>query len=412
MASGRVQVSTTGIQDVFLTGNPDVTYFQKRFKRHTKFSLELLDNPFDEPADFGTTARCTIGRRGDLIRNIYLRMDLPAIDVADVGYTASIGNALIEYADLLIGGKRVERINGEYMEIYGELFVDQSQQRALDVVGGKTYSRTGLGPATSGMYPRNFIVQLPFYFVRSDPLSIPLIAITRQEVEVVVKFRTLSQVLVNPNNDGSTVPSGKSMLNVTLPVEYVFLAPDEIKWLQNQQIDYVINQIQMQSFKTTELTKQFKLEFINPVKELYMVVQNTANVASNLYLGNDWFNYNSSNVNVNNQQLSSLKLDFNNETMLDDSVSDALFLNYIQPMNRHTRVPQRKIYNYSFALDPENYLPTGQVNMSRIINKLLTVNLNYSTDGEREIRVYAKSYNVLRVNNGIAGMLFIDNNVY
>lgn len=81
-------------------------------------------------------------------------------------------------------------------------------------------------------------------------------------------------------------------------------------------------------------------------------------------------------------------------------------------MNRHTRVPQRKIYNYSFALDPENYLPTGQVNMSRIINKLLTVNLNYSTDGEREIRVYAKSYNVLRVNNGIAGMLFIDNNVY
>ena len=339
-------------------------------------------------------------------------MDLPAIDVADVGYTASIGNALIEYADLLIGGKRVERINGEYMEIYGELFVDQSQQRALDVVGGKTYSRTGLGPATSGMYPRNFIVQLPFYFVRSDPLSIPLIAITRQEVEVVVKFRTLSQVLVNPNNDGSTVPSGKSMLNVSLPVEYVFLAPDEIKWLQNQQIDYVINQIQMQSFKTTELTKQFKLEFINPVKELYMVVQNTANVAPNLYLGNDWFNYNSSNVNVNNQQLSSLKLDFNNETMLDDSVSDALFLNYIQPMNRHTRVPQRKIYNYSFALDPENYLPTGQVNMSRIINKLLTVNLNYSTDGEREIRVYAKSYNVLRVNNGIAGMLFIDNNVY
>jgi hypothetical protein len=168
----------------------------------------------------------------------------------------------------------------------------------------------------------------------------------------------------------------------------------------------------MQSFKTTELTKQFKLEFINPVKELYMVVQNTANVAPNLYLGNDWFNYNSSNVNVNNQQLSSLKLDFNNETMLDDSVSDALFLNYIQPMNRHTRVPQRKIYNYSFALDPENYLQTGQVNMSRIINKLLTVNLNYSTDGEREIRVYAKSYNVLRVNNGIAGMLFIDNNVY
>lgn len=412
MASGRVQVATTGIQDAFLTGNPDVTYFQKRFKRHTKFSLELLDNPFDEPADFGATARCTIGRRGDLIRNIYLRMDLPAIDTNDVGYTASIGNALIEYADLLIGGKRVERINGEYMEIYGEMFIDQSQQRALDVVVGKTYNRTGLGPATPGVYPRNFIVQLPFYFVRSDPLSIPLVALTRQEVEVVIKFRTLDQVLVNPNNDGSTVQSGKSMLNVSLPVEYVFLGQDEIKLFQNQQIDYVISQIQMQSFRTNNLTNQIKLEFINPVKELYIVVQNTSNVSSNLYLGNDWFKYDNSNTNVNNQQLASIKLDFNNETMLDDSISDALFLNYIQPMNRHSRVPQRNIYNYSFALDPENYLPTGQVNMSRIINKLLTVNLNYTTEGEREVRIYAKSYNVLRVNNGLSGMLFIDNNVY
>lgn len=412
MASGRVQIATIGIQDAFLTGNPDVTYFQKQFKRHTKFSLELLDNPFDEPADFGSTARCTIGRRGDLIRNIYLKMDLPAIDTNDVGYTASIGNALIEYADLLIGGKRVERINGEYMEIYGEMFVDQSQQIALDFVVGKNYNRTGLGPATTGPYPRNFIVQLPFYFVRSDPLSIPLVALTRQEVEVVIKFRTLDQVLVNPNNDGSAVPSGKKILNVSLPVEYVFLGPDEVKWLQNQQIDYVITQLQMQSFKTSVLSNQFKLEFINPVKELYMVVQNMSNVAANLYSGNDWFNYNNSNVNVNNQHLSSLKLDFNNETMLDETVSDALFLNYIQPMNRHSRVPNRKIYNYSFALDPENYLPTGQVNMSRIINKLLTVNLNYSPDGEREIRIYAKSYNVLRVTNGISGMLFIDNNVY
>lgn len=413
MASGRVQVATTGIQDAFLTGNPDITYFQKQFKRHTKFSLELLDNPFDEAPDFGKTVTCTIGRRGDLIRNIYLRMDLPAIDVAQLRYTASIGNALIEYADLIIGGKRVERINGEYMEIYGELFVDESQQRALDYVAGKAYHKNALGSATTGLYPRNFIVQLPFYFVRSDPLSIPLVALDYQEVEVTIKFRDLDRVLVNPVNDGSTVPSGKSMSNVTLPVEYVFLSDGEINQFRNQKSDYVISQLQMQRFRTNSLENQIKLEFINPVKELYIVVQDMSKVQSNLYLGNDWFNYeNSSNADVNYQHLRSLKLDFNNETMIDDSVADALFLNYLQPMNRHTRVPQRKIYNYSFSIDPENYLPTGQVNMSRIINKLLTLNLNYSANGEREIRIYAKSYNILRVENGLSGMLFIDNNVY
>jgi hypothetical protein len=110
--------------------------------------------------------------------------------------------------------------------------------------------------------------------------------------------------------------------------------------------------------------------------------------------------------------MDTLQLDFNNETMIDASVADNLFLGYVQPLNRHSRVPQRQIYNYSFSLDPENYLPTGQVNMSRINNKLLKINLNETTDGEREIRVYAKSYNVLRVNDGIAGMLFIDNNVF
>jgi len=79
-------------------------------------------------------------------------------------------------------------------------------------------------------------------------------------------------------------------------------------------------------------------------------------------------------------------------------------------MNRHTRVPTRLFYTYSFALDPENYLPTGQVNMSRIQNKLLTLNLTSSTEA-RNIRVYAKSYNILRVQEGLAGVLFIENNL-
>jgi hypothetical protein len=122
---------------------------------------------------------------------------------------------------------------------------------------------------------------------------------------------------------------------------------------------------------------------------------------------NDWFNY----TNEGQHQLTSLQLDFNNETYLDSEVADTLFLYALQPMSRHTRVPDIYLYNYSFALDPENYRPTGQVNMSRIQNKLVTLNLTPSTD-EREIRIYAKSYNILRIENGLAGVLFIDNNFY
>lgn len=413
MASGRVQVATTGLQDEFLTGTPDLTYFQKVFKRHTKFALELLDNPFDEEVDFGSEARCVIGRRGDLIRNMYLRIQLPAINEANVGYTASIGNAIIDYADLLIGGKRVERITGEYMEIYDEMFISNSLQRGLWATVGKTNSRTGLGPATTANgYPRNFIVNLPFYFHRSDPLAIPLVSLERQEVEVVIKFRPWEQLLVSPDQDYDINNINPRMINASLPVEYVFLSEDEQRWFRTRSFDYVITQLQMQKIQTTEIENSMELKFINPVKELFFIIQNTSKIVSNIYTGNDWFDYFNSNTFVSNVQMDTLQLDFNNETMIDASVADNLFLGYVQPLNRHSRVPQRQIYNYSFSLDPENYLPTGQVNMSRINNKLLKINLNETTDGEREIRVYAKSYNVLRVNDGIAGMLFIDNNVF
>lgn len=406
MTAGRLQLATTGIQDAFLTGSPDITYFQQVYKKHTKFALETLDNVFYGTPTFGGKVRGTVERRGDLIRNIFLRIELSDITSSDpdVGYTDSIGHALIDYADLIIGGQTIQRINGEYMEIYTEMFVADSQQRGVTILVGDTGTRTGLGPATTS---RTFFVLIPFYFVRSDPLSIPLSALTRQEVEVELKFKPLDQLVVSPSG---TPPADTtaSIIKATLPVEYVFLNDDEISYLQNSRLDYVITQLQMdeESVPANTTEHNMRLNFINPVKEMYIVIQNASNV---LPSENDWFNY-TNPQSTDNQQIASLKLDFNNETFIDDEVADAIFLYAIQPMNRHTRVPTRLFYTYSFALDPENYLPTGQVNMSRIQNKLLTLNLTSSTEA-RNIRVYAKSYNILRVQEGLAGVLFIENNL-
>lgn len=422
MTSGRVQLSVTGIQDVFLTGSPDITYFQKMFQRHTKFSLELLDNPFQQQTiDFGNTIRATVERRGDLIRSIYFKFELsPLVDASssNIGYTDSVGHAIIDYADLIIGGQTIERITGEYMEIYSELCIPDEQQRGLEVLVGKTGSRTGLGPAvdtmgTYGAYPRTFFVHLPFYFARNDPLAIPLSAITYQEVEVVLKLRNLDELVVTPDPPGSVTTISGSILNASLPVEYVFLSPEENEFMQSKRIDYVITQLQLAKgvIPANQTESSFRLEFINPVKEFYFVIQNQSNVSTNVYTGNDWFNYNNTQNtnNLINHQLNSVQLDFNNETYLHSEVADTSFLYAIQPMNRHTRVPRRLFYNYSFSLDPENYLPTGQVNMSRIQNKIIKLYTSTNTE-TRDVRIYAKSYNVLRVENGITGLLFIDNN--
>lgn len=404
MTSGRIQLATTGIQDVFLTGDPDITYFEQIYKRHSKFALETLDNVFNnQTINFGDTIRGFVEKRGDLIRNIYFRIELSNLDPS-IGYTDSIGNALIEYADLIIGGQLVHRINGEYMQIFNEMFIDESQQSGIAVTVGSTGVRTGL---ISSPLPRTFFLNLPFYFRRDDPLSIPLCALTRQEVEVEIKLRPLSELVVQVA-PGVPPTQNATIVKATMPVEYVYLQDDEITYYQNKRIEHTITQLQRytQTIDAGVNFAQLRLPFINPVKELYIVVQNKSNVATDQ---NDWFNY----TNNGSNQLSNVKLEFNNETYLDPEVADDLFMHIIQPMNRHTRVPKGNayIYNYSFALDPENYRPTGQVNMSRIQNKLLSVNLTPCSD-EREIRVYAKAFNILRIENGLAGVLFIDNNYY
>lgn len=205
MASGRVELVSTGVQDQYITDLPTFTYFHKQYRRHTRFSTDTIMNSFEGEMNFGATLRCVIPRKGDLIKTIYVKFNLPVLSGADtddsIGYTDSIGHAIIEYADLLIGGQTVERITSETMEIYHELYTSDSHQESLRYTVGKTGSLTGLGPASGtlvgeyGTYPRQFLVALPFYFFRNPSMAIPLCALDKHEVEVVVKLRELSKVV-------------------------------------------------------------------------------------------------------------------------------------------------------------------------------------------------------------------------
>ena len=430
MSSGRLQLASVGIQDEFLTGSPDVTYFLKRFKRHTKFAIELIDNGLDGTLDFGGRVRCLVPHKGDLIRNIYVRFELPELTHSEapynVGYTDSVGHAIIEYADLLIGGQTIQRITGEFMEIYSEFFIGNSQQKAYTMLTGKTGTRTGLGPATTdpsvansfaGAYPRTFMVSIPFYFHRHDSLSIPLCALEKHEVEVVLKLRPLDQLVVQPTGStiiDATVPQGK-LVHVSMPIEYVFLTDDEKNYIKTRPIDYVMTQLQLSTFKfEPDVTyKQLLTQFTNPVKELFIVIQNDDVVQSNTQTGNDWFNYKNPENEVfpKTEQLHDLELTFNGEVRISRDVASAVFMRYLHPIQFHTRVAtDRLIYNYSFALDPENHVPTGQVNMSRIQYKVLKINTTSNTKS-RTARVYAVNYNILRIHNGLAGLLFTDNSL-
>ena len=422
MSSGRLQLAASGIQDYFLTGDPDVTFFKQVYKKHTKFSLETLDNPFDDQAEFDTTVRCVIPRKGDLIRNIYLRLELPALvsGTYDVGYTDSVGNAIIDFADLIIGGQLIQRLTGEFIELHNQLTYTDSKQKSFEDLVGTTGTRTGLGPASSniagtyGTYPRIFVVPLPFYNTDAEPLCIPLSALSQQEVEIQIKIRPLNEIVVTSGTILDFDPKTQ-LIAATLPVEYVYLEEQEVKYIRNNRLDYLINQVQLSksSINAGITDVKYRLDFVNPVKELFIVVQNNFVAEANVYTGNGYYNYdNTENDSFpKDHQLLSMQLDFNDETAIDSGIANTNFLFSLQPMLHHSRVPKddRKFYIYSFSIDPESYFPTGQVNMSRIQNKILTLKLSSCTQ-KRNIRIYATSYNILRIESGLAGMLFIDNN--
>jgi hypothetical protein len=199
-------------------------------------------------------------------------------------------------------------------------------------------------------------------------------------------------------------PAPIGQFQASLPVEYVFLADEEVQYIQGAKIDYVITQLQQAAVVVpagTEGLNGYKLYFVNPVKELFFVIQD-----SNVVSTNDYWNY--TNTSNGGNQLVNLQLQFNGEDIISPTVADALYLGPVQFYNNHTRVPKNKFYNYSFAIDPENYIPTGQVNMSRIMNQNIWMKLTSSTQA-RNVRIYAKSYNILRVQNGLGGVLFLDN---
>src|SRR5210317_2135065 len=218
--AGRLQLETTGPQDRFFTVEPQFTYFTKRFSRHTNFAKTFTKLDFDGVPEFGTTLRSRIPiNMGDLLKTVSFEIELDAIPNASssgIGYIESIAHAMIEYVDLIIGGKVIQRIPSDYLQIYSEQNYTQTNQTALSKLIGKYPNRQSsvrvadpsiigyLGAATS---TQKYFVDVPFYFYRNPQLAIPLCAIDKQEVEIEVKFRNIEDVVI----DNTTI----SINNVT-----------------------------------------------------------------------------------------------------------------------------------------------------------------------------------------------------
>jgi len=193
MAGGLLELVARGVQDIYLIGDPQITFFKVVYKRHTNFSIESIRAVFDGNADFGQKITAKLPRNGDLMHRMVLEVDLPAISrsgslAPNVSYVNSAGHALIDYIELRIGGNLIDKHYGEWLEIWNQLTRPEEHVFAYQDMLSKYNSFTSVRSATTVYIP------LQFWFCRNIGLALPLISLQYHEVELSVKIHPFSRV--------------------------------------------------------------------------------------------------------------------------------------------------------------------------------------------------------------------------
>ena len=385
MGGGLMQLVAIGAQDVHLTGNPQISFFKVVYRRHTNFSMESIQQSFNGTAKPGNRVTCTISRNGDLISNMWLELKLLESDNT-ANLVNSVGHALIEYVELEIGGQRIDKHYGEWLEIWSELTLPEEKRQGFKEMIGRRDAR--VTPESSKLY-----IPLQFFFCRNPGLALPLIALQYHEVKLNLKFRDGKDLV---SSGGTTITDFDS---ATLFVDYVYLDTEERQRFAQMSHEYLIEQLQHTGPESTK-SDQVRLNFNHPVKELVWVVRpenaellefggNVGEMASHVEMGDTF---------------SSAKLQLNGHDRFTER--DASYFRLVQPYQHHTRIPRKQVYCYSFALNPEAHQPSGTCNFSRLDNVTLNLSGLKVKSDKGELLVYAVSNNILRITSGMGGLAY------
>lgn len=484
MPGGLMQLVAYGAEDLYLTGNPQITHFKIVYRRHTNFAMEYIEQYFyTEPtynATQRTSAKVKIDRCADLLYDTYLVYDTPNIrfpiekynnlmpDDVNFKWVRDLGNNIIYSVEISIAGNRLDIQYGQWMQIWNELTITESKKESYNrMIGNFPKMR----PGHSTFYPNKdngtilnttipstrLYIPLNFWFCKNPGLAIPLIALQYDELYLYFEFNPLNNLFTlgkenlspsaffspgninsNPDPDNfvnQMVSAGFNQQNIFeefvqgawnqysfVLANYIYLDDDERRRFAQSSHEYVIHQVQRREFtgiKSGTNTKE--LDMFHPVKELIWVFQKESVKDLNdwgnytfLDLHNDYKNmmneYNNkfdfldqqSDVNFmapnNNfirqnelhpvrQDCSFLGPGLSNTLAFNDYVNtmlsaklifnghdrfeerDHTFFNSLQPFKYHTHSAPAGVYVYSFALNPEEFQPSGTSNFSRL-NKI------------------------------------------
>ena len=416
MAGGLMQLVAYGAQDVYLTGNPEVTFYQAKYKRHTNFAMENIEQTVNGTAANSGRVSVTVARNGDLVGDMYVELESDIAATATNASTADcnyVAERAINNVELSIGGQRVDKHYQKWWRLYSELYLDESK-------------KLNWGKMTTAGDGKTVYLPLIFFFNRNPGLYLPLIALQYHEVRIDFD-------LASDFSDYLNTQVFKVWAN------YVYLDTEERRRFAQKGHEYLIEQVQHTGTDTVTSagTKQVRLSYNHPVKELVWCSSNaqtrnslwnftTASTAADIVLesnahavtGNAFVSPSAAGAPllavgaeggdaVFTEEavgpLNTFKLILNGQDRFKEQKGK--YFNQVQPFNHHSGCPVPGVYSYSFALKPEEHQPTGTCNFSRIDNAQVQVVANTLNDATN-MHMFATNYNVLRIQSGMGGLAF------
>lgn len=455
-----------------IVGNPSFSYFSSVYRKPTKFATQFVSVPFDTATGtslpyFGTKTLTinSLARVGDLLLGAHLAFDLPDIysdDTSRFQWIDKVGTTIVQEVRVSIGGQLIERIPGEWIDVWSELSHSPPQRELLDRLTGNvdtlkapvsplgatalrnneyiylTYpvgNRATRAPSISG---RRIYVPLPLWFSRTPGHALPLIALQGAPVKIEIDVRPWSQLyrlwdqfsrtyyaperypagqasdngqyantstpqlyayLESPDASRSSVD-----LNAFLECEFGFLGVPErtsVAVTSRETLIETVSAVRVTGLSGTG-TVAVPLPFNEPTKELVWILRREDVLANN-----DFTNLTAATTASDAAPaLQSATLYLNGQERMD--FKSAAFFDTLQPLQYHTGAPRSGVYVWSFALTPERMTPSGFLDLATYKTVELRLNLSPLPDGGTyRLDVFATTLNFLSVINGTANKKYV-----
>ena len=439
-----IQLVARGVEDEFLTKNPEITFFETVYKQHVPFSMQTIPMLFSSGFSFGNTISCNIDRIGDLVGGMTLNIKLDALpDKENIRWVNDLGHTLVEYVELEIGGQVVDKHYGEWLDIWAEFTQPTGKKSgyyemvykdvgALTVPMGLNispddqtkegfFSNPDNNPNASG--ERDIYVPLNFWFCRNPGLALPLIALSHHQVRINFKIGSFCKCITNKTGErnpkhnlspGCVNPSARLLIN------YYYLDNESRENIATKEHKYLVDQLQTTGVISVQAgthCNRYPLNFSHPIKALYWIFQQDNNNADQNFLYGRVKGASQEAVPL----VDTMQIKVNGQEF-SHSYSHKYF-SLLQPYYHNTSIPtiSTDLYTFSFGLRPEEHQPTGTLNFSRVENAYLHVdfNKNYinshieqtgivenNTFKYVNFRCYAVNYNIFVITSGMGGMLY------